>query len=303
MAQGFYEMLGVEPDAGEDELRVAFQKRLAALVRRLKAARRHGADVSLLEFQERSLREAREILSDPVRRRRYDAFRKAADDMLPGDADGLWEQACGVLVDPISLTALNVVRELTDLPVGHPVPGLNEVLPQAPSPLVTPRSIQDIPLPGVRDVPASGHDLPQPSRTSPPRAVVSSPRPQPAQQRMPRHSAPPVRAEYLNRQHSPTPSLSDLTDGEAVEMFSSQFGFDGRFIRAIRELRGMTLEQLSQATRINQRYLSAIEGNGFDKLPAATFVRGYVKEIARELDLADRDLVDGYMRLFRRHRG
>ncbi|CAN0461371.1 unnamed protein product, partial [Ectocarpus fasciculatus] len=125
MSQGFYEMLGVARGASADQIRQAFQARLAALVRRLKAARKQGADVSLLESQERALREAMEILSDPARRRRYDAFRDILDtETPPTDASELWEQCRGSLMDPATVAALNVVRALTELPVGDPIPGL-----------------------------------------------------------------------------------------------------------------------------------------------------------------------------------
>ena len=93
MVQGFYELLGVEPGATASELRAAYQRRLGDLVRRLRQARKQGADTSLLEAQERDLRTAIDVLSDPSRRRRYDAFRSALVRGLPDDAGALWEQA------------------------------------------------------------------------------------------------------------------------------------------------------------------------------------------------------------------
>ena len=93
------------------------------------------------------------------------------------------------------------------------------------------------------------------------------------------------------------PSLDD------IPAIMARFRPDGRFIHAVRELRRMQLEDLAAETRISQRYLHAIESNDFDSLPAATFVRGYVKEIARALELSEQELVDGYMGLFSHHRG
>ncbi|MFZ1721283.1 MAG: helix-turn-helix domain-containing protein [Microgenomates group bacterium] len=40
------------------------------------------------------------------------------------------------------------------------------------------------------------------------------------------------------------------------------------------------LEKLSKQTRIRLEYLSALESNQFEKLPAATFVKGYIKTYA-----------------------
>jgi cytoskeleton protein RodZ len=60
---------------------------------------------------------------------------------------------------------------------------------------------------------------------------------------------------------------------------------------------------MAKETRISERYLHAIESNDFDSLPASTFVRGYVKEVARALDVSGAELVEGYMVLFSQHRG
>ena len=95
----------------------------------------------------------------------------------------------------------------------------------------------------------------------------------------------------------PVHSLDD------IPAILTRFGPDGRFIRAVRELRHLQLEDLATETRISQRYLHAIESNDFDSLPAGTFVRGYVKEVARALDVSDLGLVEGYMGLFSHHRG
>ena len=122
MAQGFYELLGVPPNASREEVREAYQRKLADLVRRLRVARQQGADVSILESQETALCEATEILSDSARRRRYDAFRNAAGLGLPQDVESLWGQGRGALVDPVAGVSLAVVRALTDLPVGDPIP-------------------------------------------------------------------------------------------------------------------------------------------------------------------------------------
>ena len=78
---------------------------------------------------------------------------------------------------------------------------------------------------------------------------------------------------------------------------------DGRFLRAVRELRKRTLDELADETRISLRYLHALESNDFDSLPAATFVRGYVKELARALDIQDVDVVEGYLSLYKQQRG
>ncbi|MFT4977067.1 MAG: hypothetical protein ACI8S6_002972 [Myxococcota bacterium] len=302
MSQGFYEMLGVARAASADAIRQAFQARLAALVRRLKAARKQGADVSLLESQERALREGMEILADPARRRRYDAFRDILDgDTPPTDASELWEQCRGSLMDPATVAALNVVRALTELPVGEPIAGLppRQQLRDTPSP----RPSTSVPAPAM---------LAQPPDRSAASALISPP---------PLQMAPPSIAIPLINQPAPTatvpspaaalrvrvelPPLPEPEEEEAddVESLARRYGYDGRFLRAVRESQGLSLDTLSRATRISLRYLEALEANAFDRLPSKVFVRGYVREVARELDIDETDVVEQYVSLYEHHGG
>lgn len=51
----------------------------------------------------------------------------------------------------------------------------------------------------------------------------------------------------------------------------------GEILREEREFHHLSLESLSKRTRIRQEYLEALEQNQFELLPAATFVKGYIK--------------------------
>jgi cytoskeleton protein RodZ len=51
----------------------------------------------------------------------------------------------------------------------------------------------------------------------------------------------------------------------------------GEILRSEREFHRLTLAELAKRTRIRRHYLEALENNQFDALPAAIFVRGYVK--------------------------
>jgi len=305
MSQGFYEMLAVNPKASADQIRQAFQARLAALVRRLKAARKQGADVSLLESQERALREAMEILSDPARRRRYDAFRGILDsDSPPTDASELWEQSRGSLMDPATVAALNVVRALTELPVGEPIPGLppRQQLRDTPPPR---------PAPAPAPAPAAAPATPPPLQMAPPSIAIPLPSPRGARTEAPSITMPPPQVAPLKAQprgpgpgvRLDLPSMIPEPEEDDVESLARRFGYDGRFLRAVRESQGMTLEALSRATRISLRYLEALESNAFDRLPSKVFVRGYVREVARELDVDETDVVEQYVALFEHHGG
>ena len=55
----------------------------------------------------------------------------------------------------------------------------------------------------------------------------------------------------------------------------------GKFLRKQREARGLSLTQLSRATKIKESNLQALEDARLDALPARVFVVGYVGAYAR----------------------
>jgi cytoskeletal protein RodZ len=97
--------------------------------------------------------------------------------------------------------------------------------------------------------------------------------------------------------------MPEPEDTDDVDVLARRFGYDGRFLRAVRESQGISLESLARTTRISLRYLEALEGNAFDRLPSKVFVRGYVREVARELELEDSDVVEQYVSLYEHHGG
>lgn len=60
------------------------------------------------------------------------------------------------------------------------------------------------------------------------------------------------------------------------------------------ELRNINHEKLSQATGIPERYIWAIQNINIEKLPAAPYVRGYIKKISEMLQLNHDELWELY---------
>lgn len=73
----------------------------------------------------------------------------------------------------------------------------------------------------------------------------------------------------------------------------------GGFLKEVREYRKVTIEQLQEQTKINPWYITAIEKMEPNNLPAAVFVRGYVLQIAKSLQLNEKVVADSYMKLFK----
>ena len=61
--------------------------------------------------------------------------------------------------------------------------------------------------------------------------------------------------------------------------------FTGEFLKKIREYRNVTIQRLSEMTKISKTYLSCIEEENIDKLPAVAYVRGFIFQYAKCLKL------------------
>jgi cytoskeleton protein RodZ len=61
----------------------------------------------------------------------------------------------------------------------------------------------------------------------------------------------------------------------------------GEYLRREREMRGVSLEEISTATKISIRFLQAIEDEELSKLPGGIFTRSFVRTYARYLGLEE----------------
>src|ERR1700722_11488083 len=71
-------------------------------------------------------------------------------------------------------------------------------------------------------------------------------------------------------------------------------GTFGESLKREREMRGVTLEEISAATRIATRFLQAIENEQWEQLPGGVFNRGFVRAVARYLGLDEENIVAEY---------
>jgi cytoskeleton protein RodZ len=69
----------------------------------------------------------------------------------------------------------------------------------------------------------------------------------------------------------------------------------GRALRAAREARGLSIEDVSRTTKIGRPTLTALEESNVDKLPATIFTRGFLKAYASEVGLDPDETADRYL--------
>jgi cytoskeletal protein RodZ len=75
---------------------------------------------------------------------------------------------------------------------------------------------------------------------------------------------------------------------------ASELASFGEELRREREIRGISLKEIADATKISKRFLEALEGNDHKTLPAPVFTRGFVREYARYVGLNVEEMVNRY---------
>ena len=65
-------------------------------------------------------------------------------------------------------------------------------------------------------------------------------------------------------------------------------------LATIRRNRGISLEQIADATKIGMRNLKAIEGGDFQKLPGGIYTTSYIRQYAKAIDFDESELLAFY---------
>ncbi|MDD5943536.1 helix-turn-helix domain-containing protein [Fibrobacter sp.] len=68
----------------------------------------------------------------------------------------------------------------------------------------------------------------------------------------------------------------------------------GAFIARVREERGMSVEELSAATKVSVAYIKSIETGDWKAFPVAAYVRGYLHSISNKLNLDQQQVLKAY---------
>src|SRR5476651_546903 len=81
--------------------------------------------------------------------------------------------------------------------------------------------------------------------------------------------------------------LPSKGDGTAMGAFGDR-------LRREREMRGITLEEIMESTKISRRHLEALESEHFDRLPGGVFNKGFIRAYARFLGIDEDQAVADY---------
>ncbi len=71
----------------------------------------------------------------------------------------------------------------------------------------------------------------------------------------------------------------------------------GQELRRERELRGISLREIADSTRISLRFLQAIEEDQFDRVPGAFFVRAILRSYAKTIGIDENQVLNRYQEI------
>jgi cytoskeletal protein RodZ len=79
--------------------------------------------------------------------------------------------------------------------------------------------------------------------------------------------------------------------------------FNGALLKRVREARGLSLQQLSERTRIGVRHLENLEADRYAQLPVAVYLRGMLMSLSRELGIDGLKVSRSYLSLVEQAKG
>jgi curved DNA-binding protein CbpA len=91
-----------------------------------------------------------------------------------------------------------------------------------------------------------------------------------------------------------------IEDPSMEKEIKEQTAWDGNFLKKVREYKNIPLEKLSEITKISAYYINAIENMDPKNLPAVVFVRGYVSQISKVLNVNEKIVCDSYMKIYKK---
>lgn len=90
-------------------------------------------------------------------------------------------------------------------------------------------------------------------------------------------------------------SPKPVSKNAAQSYIDSLEAFNGEALKKIRLMRGISIDEIAEQTKIRKTYIQYIEEENFDFLPAAVYIKGFITMIAGLLDLPPQDVANDYM--------
>ena len=122
-------------------------------------------------------------------------------------------------------------------------------------------------------------------------------RPLPLPEASPTRNAIPPRPRET-QEFTPASVNARRNDEAAARFIENLQTFNGAALRKIRQLRGLSVEDVAEKTKIRRTYIEYIEEEQFTFLPAPVYVKGFVTLIASMLELPPQEVAENYMHAY-----
>jgi curved DNA-binding protein CbpA len=113
--------------------------------------------------------------------------------------------------------------------------------------------------------------------------------------------APAARDRPRTQKKTKAPPTADTVarDEKFIESVST---FTGQVLKKFRNMKGISLEELSEQTKIRKTYIQYLEEEEYEFLPAPVYIKGFINIIAAVLGLPAQRVADDYMAQFNMRR-
>jgi len=90
-------------------------------------------------------------------------------------------------------------------------------------------------------------------------------------------------------------AAGDQVEGQAAEQPEPYTGeTPGQILRAAREAKGLSTQQVADSLRLRNAVVEMIEADDYDKLSSPTFVRGYLRSFSKALEVDEKRVFEAY---------
>lgn len=317
--QSLYEILELPPDAGSAEI--------AAALDRAQSIFGPGslAMYTLMSPEDattlaRRIEEARATLLDPAARARYDSGLVASAAAAGVGGAAAWA-AAGL---PPIIPALKPAPEARPTPAPVPAPLSGEAGAAPAQQAAAPEAEVEARAEPPDEAPVSPAppEAERPTHTPAPGGHVWPPPQPPAPEAEAAAAAPPEAPEapaplQLSAPAAPRPILLDRevpaarpapvppppaappaavrTPAPREASIPEFAAWSGDALRSVREARGLSLQQISERTKVTRHHIENIEADRYTDLPAAVYLRGILLSLARELRLDGQKVSRSYL--------